>query len=133
MECPRCNVEMVELTEGEDRLLAHCGECDGIWLDVADLNRLLLHAGLPTLETLGGRADPEEDAGTCPVDNVGMLVVFSQHKRDPLAYETCEVCGGIWLEGADFDVEGDGAPELKKGIVEFYRQYSSKGVSPGKK
>jgi Zn-finger nucleic acid-binding protein len=126
MECPRCNVEMVELTEGEDRLLAHCGECDGLWLDVADLNRILLHSNLPTLEAMEGRADPEEDANLCPVDNVNMLVVLSKHKRDPRAYETCEVCGGIWLEGADFDVEGNGKDQLRQGIIHFFRDYSGR-------
>src|SRR5205814_7844173 len=100
--------------------------CGGLWLDVADLNRLLLHAGLPTLEAMGGRANPEEDAGECPVDNVGLLAVQSQHKRNPLTYETCESCGGIWLESADFAEEGESSQQLTKGIVEFYRQFAVK-------
>jgi Zn-finger nucleic acid-binding protein len=128
MDCPRDNVEMVELTEGEDRLLFRCGECGGLWLDVADLNRILLHAGLPTLEAMGGRANPEEDAGECPACAVGLLAVESSHKRNPLIYETCESCGGIWLEGADFPGEGEGAEELKDGIVDFYREYSARPV-----
>ena len=52
MDCPRDNTEMTELTEGEDRLLFRCGDCGGLWLDVADLNRILLHNGLPTLEAI---------------------------------------------------------------------------------
>ena len=56
MDCPRDDTEMTELTDGEDRLLFRCAECGGLWLDVADLNRLLLHNGLPTLEAMGGRA-----------------------------------------------------------------------------
>ena len=63
MDCPRDDTEMTELTDGEDRLLFRCAECGGLWLDVADLNRILLHNGLPTLEAMGGRANPEEDAG----------------------------------------------------------------------
>src|SRR5438270_208409 len=102
MDCPRDNTEMTVLSEGEERVLFRCAECGGLWLDVADLNRILLHAGLPTLEAMGGRANPEEDAGECPVDNVGLLAVQSQHKRNPLTYETCESCGGIWLESGDF-------------------------------
>jgi len=50
MDCPRDNTEMSELTDGEERLLSRCAECGGLWVDVADLNRILLHAGLPTLE-----------------------------------------------------------------------------------
>src|ERR1700716_4080298 len=124
MDCPRDNVEMAELSEGEERLLFRCAECGGLWLDVADLNRLWLHADLPTLEAMGGRANPEEDAGECPVDNVGLLAIESQHKRNPLIYETCESCGGIWLESADFATSGETAKELKDGIVEFYREFS---------
>ena len=124
MDCPRDNTEMSELTDGEDRVLNRCAECGGLWLDVADLNRILLHAGLPTLEAMGGRANPEEDAGLCPVDSVGLLVIESQHKRNPLVYETCESCGGIWLESADFAEEGGTAEELTKGIVDFYRDFA---------
>ncbi len=124
MDCPRDNTEMSELIDGEERLLFRCAECGGLWLEVADLNRILLHAGLPTLEAMGGRANPEEDAGECPVDNVGLLAVESQHKRNPMVYETCESCGGIWLESEDFAEEGESAEELTKGIVGFYREFA---------
>ena len=132
MDCPRDDKEMSELTAGEDRLLFRCAECGGLWLEAADLNRILLHSGLPTLEAMGGRASPEEDAGECPVDNVGLLAVESQHKRNPLVYETCESCGGIWLESADFSQEGDSAEDLTKGIVEFYKEFSV-NLNPGNK
>jgi Zn-finger nucleic acid-binding protein len=131
MDCPRDNVEMTELTAGEDRVLFRCAECGGLWLDVADLNRILLHAGLPTLEGMSGRANPEMDAGECPVDNVGLLAIESQHKRNPLVYETCESCGGIWLESNDFDAEGDTAQEMVDGIVDFFREFSSQRASAG--
>ena len=42
MDCPGCNVEMAEL-EGDGTTVRKCGECGGFWIDVADLNRLLLH------------------------------------------------------------------------------------------
>jgi Zn-finger nucleic acid-binding protein len=131
MDCPRDDVEMTELTEGEQRILFHCGECGGLWLDAGDLNRILLHAGLQTLEGMGGRANPDTDAGECPVDNVALLAVESQHKRDPLVYETCESCGGIWLESADFADEGTSARALKAGIVDFFREFSSHKASAG--
>jgi Zn-finger nucleic acid-binding protein len=131
MDCPRDNVEMTELSAGEDRVLYRCAECGGLWLDVADLNRILLHAGLPTLEGMGGRANPEMDAGECPVDNVGLLAIESQHKRNPLVYETCESCGGIWLESNDFDAEGESAKEMVAGIVDFFREFSSQRASAG--
>ncbi|HEY6911839.1 MAG TPA: zf-TFIIB domain-containing protein [Myxococcales bacterium] len=132
MDCPRDNTEMTELSDGEERVLFRCAECGGLWVEVADLNRILLHAGLPTLEAMGGRANPEEDAGECPVDNVALLAVESAHKRNPLIYETCESCGGIWLESADFAEEGESAEEMIKGIVDFYREFAVK-LGPGHK
>ena len=131
MDCPRDDTEMTQLTEGGDRLLFRCGDCGGLWLDVADLNRILLHAGLPTLEAMGGRANPEEDAGECPVDNVALLAIESQHKRNPLVYETCESCGGIWLESGDFAHDGDSAKDLTQGIVDFFREFAVNLSSPG--
>ena len=131
MDCPRDNVEMAELSEGEERVLFRCAECGGLWLDVADLNRILLHADLPTLEAMGGRANPEEDTGQCPVDQVDLLAVESHHKRNPLLYETCESCGGIWLESADFATEGESAKEMVAGIVEFFREFSSRQAGAG--
>jgi Zn-finger nucleic acid-binding protein len=125
MDCPRDNVEMAELTDGEDRVFCRCDECGGLWLDVADLNRILLHAGLPTLEAMGGRANPDEEAGECPTDMVDLLAVQSLHKRNPLTYETCESCGGIWLESGDFPTEGETAAQLTEGIVDFFREFSS--------
>jgi Zn-finger nucleic acid-binding protein len=125
MECPRDSVDMAELRDGEDRVFYRCVECGGLWIDVADLNRILLHAGLQTLESMGGRADPDEEAGECPVDMVDLLAVLSHHKRNPLLYETCESCGGIWLESADFPGDGDSAVELSEGIVDFFREYSA--------
>jgi Zn-finger nucleic acid-binding protein len=130
MDCPRDSTEMAELSDGE-RVLFRCAECGGLWVEVADLNRILLHAGLPTLEAMGGRANPEEDAGECPVDNVALLAVESAHKRNPLIYETCESCGGIWLESADFNTEGTSPQKLKAGIVDFFREFSSHKANAG--
>jgi Zn-finger nucleic acid-binding protein len=132
MDCPRDTTEMTELKNGEERLLFRCSECGGLWVEVADLNRLLLHAGLATLEAMGGRANPEEDAGLCPNDNVGLLAVESQHKRNPLIYETCESCGGIWLESDDFPEDGETTEDMTKGIVGFYREFSLNHSQPPK-
>ena len=124
MDCPRDSVEIAELADGEEKVFFRCAECGGLWLDVADLNRILLHAGLATLEAMGGRANPEEEAGECPVDAVDLLAVLSTHKRNPLLYETCESCGGIWLESADFG-DGETAQDMTDGIVDFFREFSS--------
>ena len=67
-------------------------------MDVADLNRMLLHNNLPGLESLGGRVDPEALTGQCPECQVDLVRVEGGDRQHPLHYDTCESCGGIFLE-----------------------------------
>ncbi len=126
MDCPRCSVEMTEIATG-DSTLQRCSSCGGLWIDVADLNRVLLHANLPALSALGGFVNPDEIAGMCPACNVDLVAVEGGEKRS-LHYDTCESCGGIWLEGPDEDeiAETIDAKAAEKEIVAFYRAFRRK-------
>ena len=116
---------MVPLESG-DGSLARCPECGGLWLDVADLNRILLRHNLPGLESLGGRVNAEESTGVCPEDQVD-LVAVEGGERHALRYETCEVCGGIFLEP---DTESGDAKENVESVVDFYRRFgNAKGAA----
>jgi Zn-finger nucleic acid-binding protein len=126
MDCPRCGVEMNEIAS-EDEALHRCGTCGGLWIDSTELNRVLLHANLPALSALGGYVNPDEIAGMCPACHVDLVAVEGGDKRS-LHYDTCESCGGIWLEGPDSDdiaetIDRKGA---EKEIVEFYRRFRKK-------
>jgi Zn-finger nucleic acid-binding protein len=126
MDCPRCSVEMQEITR-EDSTLQRCAECGGIWVvDVADLNKMLLHANLPALSTIGGYVNTDEIAGMCPACNVDLVVVEGGEKKS-LAYDTCESCGGVWVDGE----EETPAPEMdykaaNKQIVDFFKLFAKK-------
>jgi Zn-finger nucleic acid-binding protein len=126
MDCPRCSVEMTELSH-QDSTLQRCAECGGIWVvDVADLNKILLHANLPALSALGGWVNADEIAGMCPACNVDLVAVEGGEKR-ALHYDTCESCGGLWVEGE----EDEPAPELdwkgaKDQIVAFFKRFAKK-------
>ena len=61
-----------------------------------------LHANLPALTAIGGQINVDELAGTCPACNVDLVVVEGGEKRS-LHYDTCESCGGLWVEGEDVD------------------------------
>jgi Zn-finger nucleic acid-binding protein len=115
---------MTELQQ-DDSTMQRCPDCGGLWVvDVADLNRILLHANLPALSALGGYVNPDEIAGMCPACNVDLVAVEGGEKRS-LHYDTCESCGGIWVEGPE---EGD-IPEsatwkdAESEIVKFYRRF----------
>lgn len=120
MDCPRCTVEMNPL-EGEDISLQRCAECGGIWLDSADLNPILLRHALPVLDRLGGKANLEEIAVTCPDCAVDLTVVEGNDKSG-LRFETCESCAGIWLEveGAE---DAESFDQVEKAIVDHFREF----------
>jgi len=126
MDCPRCSVEMTEIAH-EDSTLQRCADCGGLWVvDPADLNKLLLHATLPALSALGGFVNTDEIAGMCPACNVDLVVVEGGEKKS-LAYDTCESCGGVWVEGE----EDEPAAELDWGgatgqVVGFFKRFAKK-------
>ena len=124
MMCPSCGVDMTDL-QGEDQTFRKCSECGGLWVDVSDLNRMLLHHGLPGLESIGGKVDPEAMCGQCPDCLVDLVRVMGGEKSNPLSYDTCESCGGIFLE-SEFAEAADYA-SAKKDIIGFFTRFSSRG------
>lgn len=130
MNCPGCNVEMADLA-GDDETLRKCGECGGLWIDVADLNRLLLHNNLPGLESLGGKVNAEALTGQCPECQVDLVSVEGGPRQHLLHYDTCESCGGIFLESEFKDATN--AKSALSEIVEFFRSFSGKSNGNGKK
>ncbi len=123
MECPSCGVDMVDF-KNDDQTLRKCGECGGLWVDVSDLNRMLLHHNLPGLESIGGKVDTDSLSGQCPDCQVEFVRVSGGDKSNPVSYETCESCGGIFLE-SDFQDATDFA-SAEKEIVSFFSTFSTK-------
>jgi Zn-finger nucleic acid-binding protein len=123
MECPSCGVDMVDF-KSDDQTLRKCGDCGGLWVDVSDLNRMLLHHNLPGLESIGGKVDTDTLSGQCPDCQVEFVRVSGGDKANPVSYETCESCGGIFLE-SDFQDATDFASSEKE-IVAFFSTFSTK-------
>ena len=130
MDCPGCGVEMVDLV-GDDQTLRKCGECGGLWIDVSDLNRLLLHRNLPGLETLGGKVNPDALSGQCPDCQVDLVQAEGGERSHPLDYDTCESCGGVFLE-SEFENVTDFASANTE-IVEFFTHFASRLLLPKRK
>ena len=127
MDCPRCSVELSEITR-ENGALHRCADCGGLWVsDVTDLNKILLHANLPALSSIPGFVNAEEMTGPCPACNVDLVVVENAEKRATESYDTCESCGGIWVDGdADEPAAEIGAKVAEGEIVTFFRRFSNK-------
>jgi Zn-finger nucleic acid-binding protein len=126
MDCPGCNVEMADL-EGDDNTLRKCSDCGGLWIDVADLNRILLHNNLPGLDSLGGRVDADALTGQCPDCQVDLVRVDGGERQHPLHYDTCESCGGIFLE-SEFKDATD-AKIATQEIIDFFKTFSHRKKS----
>jgi Zn-finger nucleic acid-binding protein len=126
MDCPRCSVELNEIAR-ENGALQRCAECGGLWLgDVTDLNKILLHANLPALSSIPGFVNAEELTGPCPACNVDMVVVDNHEKRATESYDTCESCGGIWVDGInDEPAPTVDAKTADAEIVTFFRRFAN--------
>ncbi|HSN15825.1 MAG TPA: zf-TFIIB domain-containing protein [Anaeromyxobacteraceae bacterium] len=123
MDCPRCSVELTALSS-EDSTIQWCSECGGSWVEVTDLNKILLHANLPALSSIPGYVNTEELSGLCPACQVELSVIEGGEKK-ALAYDTCESCGGIWVDGEADDppAEQSYAGSVKE-IVSFFRDFA---------
>ncbi|CAM4516848.1 zf-TFIIB domain-containing protein [Corallococcus exiguus] len=126
MNCPGCSVEMTDL-EGDHETLRKCGDCGGLWTDVSDLRRILLHNNLPGLELLGGKVDAEALTGQCPDCQVDFVRIDGGDRKHPLHYDTCESCGGIFLESEFADAADAKAAEQE--MVTFFRNFDAKRKS----
>ena len=123
MDCPRCSVEMSEIAR-EDGALQRCADCGGLWVDVADLNKILLHANLPALSSIPGWVNADEISGMCPACNVDLVVVEGGEKKAE-AYDTCESCGGVWIDGeAEEPAAEVDARKAEAEIVTFFRRFA---------
>ena len=60
----------------------------------------------------------------CPDCLVDLLPVIGGDKANPMSYDTCESCGGVFLEDRFKDAAD--AKDAEKGIVEFFRGFSGK-------
>ena len=127
MDCPRCSgVEMNELVLEDETIVRRCEECSSVWIDTADLSRLLVHNDLPGIDALGGRENLDEAVGTCPEDLTDLMVIESA-QHEGMAFALCEVCAGLWverpLEGEEF--QGRTAEELVEELLAFFSAFAA--------
>jgi Zn-finger nucleic acid-binding protein len=126
MDCPRCTVELAAITRDESSI-HRCSECGGLWVDGGDLSKILLHANLPALTAIGGSINVDELTGTCPACSVDLVVVEGGEKL-ALHYDTCESCGGLWVEGEDVEdvPETITYDEAAKELAGFFKDFAKK-------
>ena len=125
MECPQCDVELTDLANDDAHVFA-CPDCAGSWTDGSQLNALLLHHGLPGLDSLGGRADPDAATATCRACGVDLMRIEQTGRGQALTFETCEDCGFVWVTG-----EGDVAADFDAAqatLVSFFKRFAARSA-----
>lgn len=125
MDCPGCSAEMTEVG-GDDEKVRVCPQCAGLSLDVGDLTRVLLHAGLPGVDSLVGKVVPGGAAAVCRECLIDLTRMESRGRHDPAYFETCESCGGVFVEPG-----GEPAGDLEAAhaaIVALFRRFVAGAV-----
>lgn len=120
MNCPQHEVELNELLNGEEKLQV-CPDCAGLWIDGSELNGMLLHENLPGIDSLGGRAIPDEPTGTCPTCVIDLAFVEARGQQEPMHYEACPECGSVYLP-AEADPPTTYA-DAKQMLLAFFRKF----------
>jgi Zn-finger nucleic acid-binding protein len=103
IDCPKCRHKM-ETVDAAGVKIDRCKGCGGIWLDALELEKVLAAKGAakkadprkPVIEATIG----QKGATTCPRDR-SMLIRMADKKQPHVKYESCKVCGGVFLDAGE--------------------------------
>jgi Zn-finger nucleic acid-binding protein len=103
MNCPRCTAALRE-AKVDEVVLDRCAGCGGIWLDFAQLDRVLSRESRALKEILpqGPHHHPEgEGPLSCP--RCQGTLIRMRTSPDPVTYYACLTCYGRWLDGNELE------------------------------
>ena len=104
MKCSKCRTVDLHEIFVEGVAIDRCDSCDGVWLDSQELNELLAEDARHVASLRRGKftSKAEGKRGFCPRDSVELLRVYSAIERS-VVLDVCPDCGGIWLDGGEFE------------------------------
>ena len=94
--CPRDQVQLTP-TRFLGQLIDACPQCDGVWLDEGELEKLL---GLEAAWQPGPEATEEENSGVCPVCHLTMQCRYFS-AAEKVVVDCCNKCSGVWLDAEE--------------------------------
>ena len=98
MDCPKCKVALAaRQAEGQPIEVDDCPECEGIWFDKKELEKLMPLAR-KKLE-LHWKAEHKEYL--CPRCRVGLYEFV--YPQTEVHIDMCQKCRGVWLDGGEFE------------------------------
>jgi Zn-finger nucleic acid-binding protein len=102
MECPRCDGTTLTEAKIDDVVVDHCAKCSGMWLDFAQLERVLSRESRALRNLL-----PETPPGPQPHDRLLMCprcrgsLIKMRAMPDTVTYYSCMTCYGRWVDGSE--------------------------------
>ena len=110
-------------------IVDRCTSCHGVWLDQAELERIIGQASEAPTEMPGEifqRAPLDRLVGSCPTDRVGLHAY--QVPNQPAHIELCPVCSGVWFDDGELRLLGE--PDVAQWLRELFDQLE-KTPDPG--
>jgi Zn-finger nucleic acid-binding protein len=105
----------------DDVAIDRCTACAGIWLDALELDKILAVRRSAKQVDVGrqtGRQKlPEQKKYLCPRDRSDLIVMTDMGQKH-VKYESCTVCGGIFLDAGELtDLDGLTLGEWLRSLV----------------
>jgi Zn-finger nucleic acid-binding protein len=99
LTCPR---DGADLTKENFRKIAvdHCPQCNGRWLDFAELDQLEATAA-PDADTRRATIEYSQRAGELKCPACGKTMVTFNYRAYDLELDTCEEQHGFWLDAGE--------------------------------
>ena len=104
MKCPKCQTETLSGFDVDGVVVDRCSNCNGIWFDARELNRVLEEDARQVAALRRGALHEELEGkkGFCPRDGSELLRVYSAIDHSVIL-DACAQCRGIWLDSGEFD------------------------------
>lgn len=103
MECPKCQSEIESIRHRGIRL-GRCTRCRGLWLDIADLEKLREMKDSESIDI----GDPEQGRKwnqlvhiNCPLCKTRLTPMIDR-LQPRLWYEVCPTCYGVFFDAGEF-------------------------------
>ena len=128
--CGKCGGEFSALFL-DGIIVDRCTVCHGVWLDQAELERVIGQASESPTHVMGEqfeRAPLDRLVGSCPTDRVGLHAY--QVPDHPAHIELCPLCAGLWFDDGELRLLGE--PDVVQWLRDLFDQLDTVAPSGSK-
>lgn len=121
-KCPRCNNELIAINI-DDVIIDKCNQCNGIFLDKYELNRLKNIEKINTVldDTAISTFEDKKDSVRCIRCNTLMKTINFAYSSN-IMIDHCNNCDSVWLDGGELT-------KIIDYLKESYKSFDEKSSS----